>query len=123
MIDGVGTVSGMTDRSDERPLTSDEMIKQAREDLADRPEVSELNIDRDAIAEQVEKAMPSPRELTQPDRPRRRPERRVRRESRPPAGFGDADARAQRGVAIAVALALLIAGLAAFLAVAAGSGG
>jgi hypothetical protein len=112
----------MSDRSDDRPLTSDEMIKQARKELDRRPSLPDMGFDRAEIEERVDEAMPSPAELVKPPRPARREARRTRplsMDRTPPTGFGTTNnPSSQRMLSIAIAAALLVMGIAVFLAVA-----
>ena len=123
----------MTDRSDDRPLSSEEMIKQARADLDRRPSLSDMEMTgSDQIREQVEEEMPSVDELVaapryserpSPQRPRT-PRRMTRAQRRPPAGFEDGSRRtASSAITVAIAIALLVMGAAVFLAMAASSPG
>jgi hypothetical protein len=121
----------MTFRSNEKPLTSDEMIAAAREDLDRRPGIEEMqSIDTDQIRQEIEREMPSPDELIAPasssrptpGRPRRRRVTR-RTDGTTPAGFGMGQERSTNSIAVAVALALLVIGVAMILVVAASSTG
>jgi hypothetical protein len=123
----------MTDRSDDRPLSSEEMIKRARADLDQRPSLPEMGIDHSQIRDQVEEEMPSVDELVAAPRPSNRPSavrprtprrRMTRAERRPPAGFGDARrSGAGNAIAVAVAMALVVLGAAVFLVLAATGNG
>ena len=118
----------MTDRSDDRPLSSEEMIKLARADLDRRPDLPAMERGTDQIRERIEEEMPSvdelvvaPRYAERPSAARPRTPRRVTRAARrPPAGFGEIPRRRSgNAVAIAAGLAMLVLGIAVFLAMAA----
>ena len=116
--------------SDDRPLSSEEMIKRAREQLDDRPDVTHLTgtdeEQRRRIEAMAEEETPSlekviaaprttPRRERRVDRPRR--ERRVARPRRaPPQGFGEVPPQSRVAVVIGLALALLGLAVAALVA-------
>lgn len=117
----------MTDR--DRPLSSEEMIKQARESLGRVPTTPDEELDIEDITERVEddtsmaadSSLPPSRAGT-----RRRTVRTVRREEPrhqgQPAGFGQPTPKPQAAVAAAIAVAVLLLGAAVFLALAFGTG-
>lgn len=107
------------------------MIKQAREDLDQRPSLPEMGFETDQIRDQVEEEMPSvdelvaaPRYTQRPTATRPRTPRRVTRaQRRPPSGFEGTEHRRGNAIALVVAMALLVMGAAAFLVLAASGTG
>ena len=117
----------MTENPDDRPLSSEEMIRQARADLGRPPVTPERPYDDARIRDDVDEEMPITAVPPAVSRhsPRPRATRRVTRvERRAPTGFEEPDRRgASPAIALAAAIVLLILGLAVFLVVAASVGG
>jgi len=108
----------MPERSDDTPLTSEEMIEQARSVFSEPIPSPDLEINVDEIDEEVAAELSSRRRVQQqPARPRRQAERR------PPTGFGTPRPQRQTAVSLAISVALLILGAAVFLAIATSSAG
>ena len=108
--------------TDEKPLTSEEMIKRAREELSRPPSAPDPTIrDREEIEQEAEAATPSVRELTRPQTSTRRPARARRVERKPPAGFGDTRSSGPAVAAVAMAILLLTIGIIAFAAIGSGT--
>lgn len=107
----------------DRPLTSEEMIRRARADLEQRHVVQPPALDRERIAaaleDEPEPASPTPRRtvsaLPEQQKPRR-PQRIARPTSRrPDDGFGEWEPSNRAGLRAAIALGLVLAGFIGFL--------
>jgi hypothetical protein len=114
-----------TSSDQDKPLTSAEMIRQAREGFTQPLSPPDSgSIDREAIEKQIEAEMPKITATYTAPRTSRRPMQRAARRSDTPAGFGGPTVGQRSGaLAIAITAALVILGIAVLLAVASSSGG